>query len=123
MTLADSAGAAFDAGRLPFSGLFQAARVLSNHPDRTTALSLGYRLATLHDRMATPAERVLLERALVSLYGERLRKLGYDATPGRYASDARAAAAAPPAYRSRRPYWARPRGSRGAHALRGALRG
>jgi Peptidase family M1 domain/Peptidase M1 N-terminal domain/ERAP1-like C-terminal domain len=88
MTLADSAGATFDAGRLPFSELFQAAQVLANHPDRTTALSLGYRLATLHDRMASPAERVLLERALVSLYGERLRKLGYDATPGRYASDA-----------------------------------
>jgi aminopeptidase N len=88
MTLADSVGAAFDAGRLPFSGLFQAAQVLANHPDRTTALSLGYRLETLHDRMATPAERALLEHALVSLYGERLRKLGYDAAPGRYASEA-----------------------------------
>jgi hypothetical protein len=31
---------------------------------------------------------VLLERSLVSLYGERLRKLGYDAAPGRYAADA-----------------------------------
>jgi len=88
MTLADSAGAAFDAGRLPFRGLFQAAQVLANHPDRTTALSLGYRLGSLHDRMASPAERVLLERALVALYGERLGKLGYDATSGRYASDA-----------------------------------
>ena len=29
----------------------------------------------------------LLERALVSLYGEPLRKLGYDATPGRYAAE------------------------------------
>jgi Peptidase family M1 domain/Peptidase M1 N-terminal domain/ERAP1-like C-terminal domain len=88
MTLADSTAAAFSAGRLPFSGLFHAAQVLSNHPDRTTALSLGYQLATLHARMATPAERVLLERALVSLYGERLSKLGYDATPGRYGSEA-----------------------------------
>ena len=88
MTLADSTGAAFNAGRLPFSGLFHAAQVLSNHPDRTTALSLGYQLATLDARMATPAERVLLERALVNLYGERLSKLGYDATPGRYASEA-----------------------------------
>ena len=88
MTLADSAGAAFDAGRLPFAGLFQAAQVLAGHPDRTTALNLGYRLASLHDRIASAAERILLERALLSLYGERLRKLGYDATPGRYASDA-----------------------------------
>ena len=87
-TLADSAGAAFDAGRLPFSGLFQAARVLARHPDRTASLSLGYRLAALHDRLATPAERALLEQALVSLYGEPLRKLGYDATPGRYAAEA-----------------------------------
>jgi aminopeptidase N len=87
VTLADSASAAFDAGRLPFAGLFQAAQVLANHPDRTATLSLGYRLETLHDQLATPAERALLERALVSLYGERLRKLGFDATPGRYASD------------------------------------
>jgi len=87
VTLADSASAAFDAGRQPFAGLFQAAQVLANHPDRTAALSLGYRLETLHDRLATPAEQMLLEHALVSLYGERLRKLGYDATPGRYASD------------------------------------
>jgi len=87
VTLADSASAAFDAGRLPFAGLIQAAQVLANHPDRTATLSLGYRLETLHDRLATAAERGLLERALVSLYGERLRTLGYDATPGRYASD------------------------------------
>jgi aminopeptidase N len=87
MTLADSASAAFDAGRLPFAGLFQAAQVLAGHPDRTTALTLGYRLQSLHDRLATPAERVLLERALVSLYGKRLQQLGYDPTPGRYAAE------------------------------------
>jgi len=87
VTLADSASAAFDAGRLPFAGLYQAAQVLASHPDRTTALSLGYRLATIHDRMAEPAERPLLERALVVLYGGQLRKLGYDAAPGRYAAE------------------------------------
>ncbi len=87
MTLADSTAAAFDAGRLPFAGLFQAARALADHPDRTTALSLGERLESIHDRMATPAERALLERALVSLYGARLERLGYDAAPGRYAAD------------------------------------
>jgi Peptidase family M1 domain/Peptidase M1 N-terminal domain/ERAP1-like C-terminal domain len=87
LTLADSAGAAFDAGRIDFGGLFEAAQVLAGHPDRTTALSLGDRLATLHDRLASPAERALLERALVGLYGERLRRLGYDATPGRYAAE------------------------------------
>jgi aminopeptidase N len=87
VTLADSASAAFDAGRLSFAGLYQAAQVLAHHPDRTTTLSLGYRLETIHERMAGPAERPLLERALVGLYGERLRNLGYDATPGRYAAD------------------------------------
>ena len=86
-TLADSAGAAFDAGRLPFAGLFQAAQVLAGHPDRTTALSLGYRLEQIHHRMATPEERKLLERALVSLYGERLRALGYEGSAGRYAAE------------------------------------
>jgi aminopeptidase N len=87
MTLADSTAAAFDAGRLPFAGLFQAARALAAHPDRTTALSLGFRLQSLHDRVATPEERALLERALVGLYGPRLRQLGYEAAPGRYAAD------------------------------------
>ena len=86
-TLADSASAAFDAGRLPFPGLFQAAQVLATHADRTTALTLGYRLEQIHHRMATPAERQLLERALVSLYGERLRTLGYDGSAGRYAAE------------------------------------
>lgn len=86
ITLADSTAAAFDAGRLPFAGLYKAAAALAEHPDRTTAVSLGTRLRSLHDRVATPAERVLLERALVSLYGPRLTRLGYDATPGRYAA-------------------------------------
>ena len=87
MVLADSGGAAFDAGRLSFSGLFDAARVLAEHPDRTAALDLGNRLEGLHDHLATAAERPLLERALVGLYGERLRNLGYDTEPGRYAAD------------------------------------
>ena len=87
MTLADSAGAAFDAGRLPFAGLLEAAQALAGHPDRTASLSLGYRLDKLHDGFATAAERPLLERALVTLYGERLRKLGYDTDPGHYAAD------------------------------------
>ena len=87
MTLADSVGAAFAAGRLPFAQFYAAARVLAAHPDRTTSLSLGYQIETLHDHLATAAERPLLERALVSLYGERLQALGYDTTPGHYASE------------------------------------
>ncbi|HXY96926.1 MAG TPA: M1 family metallopeptidase [Steroidobacteraceae bacterium] len=87
VTLADSTSAALDAGRLPFADFYRAAQTLADHSDRTTALSLGYRLWSLHDRLAGPAERALLERALVALYGERLRRLGYDATPGHYATD------------------------------------
>jgi hypothetical protein len=87
ITLADSAAGAFDAGRLPFAGLYEAARVLASHPDRTAAVSLGYRLADLSEHLADAAERPLLERALVSLYGERLLKLGYDTAPGRYATE------------------------------------
>jgi len=87
MVLADSAGAAFDAGHLSFPGMFDAARVLAEHPDRTAALELGYRLGGLHDHLATAAERPPLERALVGLYGERLRNLGYETEPGRYAAD------------------------------------
>jgi len=87
MTLADSVGAAFAAGRLSFAQLYDTARVLAVHPDRTASLSLGYQLENLHDRLANSADRPLLEGALVSLYGERLQKLGYDTTPGHYSAE------------------------------------
>ena len=87
LTLADNAAADFDAGTLSFAGLYQVAQVLARHPDRTSAFSLGERLQTLHDHTASAAERPLLEKALVQLYGERLRRLGYDPAPGRYAKD------------------------------------
>jgi alanyl aminopeptidase len=50
-------------------------------------LSLGSQLESLHDHLADSAERPLLEDALVSLYSERLQKLGYDATPGHYSAE------------------------------------
>ena len=87
LALADNAGAAFEAGRLSMAELLAVARVLATHPDRTTALSLGYRLADLHDRLADGEARTLIERTLVRLYGERLRALGTDLTPGRYKAD------------------------------------
>ncbi len=87
LALADSAAAAFEAGRLGFAELYNVATVLARHPDRTTALDLGYRLDDLHDRVATAETRPLLEHALVALYGERLRSLGYDLAPGRYAGE------------------------------------
>jgi hypothetical protein len=87
LALADSVGAAFDAGQLSFADLYSTARVLAQHPDVTAKLSLGYRLEDLHNRFATAAERPLLERALVVLYGDRLRELGYDTQPGRYSAE------------------------------------
>jgi hypothetical protein len=87
MTLGDSVGAAFVAGRLSFAQLYDTARVLAAHADRTASLSLGYQLENLHDHLANAAERPLLEQALRSLYGERLQKLGYDATPRHYSAE------------------------------------
>jgi aminopeptidase N len=87
LVLADDAAAAFDAGRLGFAELYDVASVLARHPDRTAALNLGYRLEDIHDRLAPAATRPLLERALAQLYGQRLRALGYDLTPARYAAE------------------------------------
>jgi aminopeptidase N len=87
IALADSVAAAFEAGRLSFANFYDTANVLARYPDRTAALDLGYRLEDYHDRLASPEERTLIEHALVSLYGERLHMLGYDLTPGRYASE------------------------------------
>ncbi len=88
LALADSIGAGFDAGQLSFADLYGTALVLAHHSNATARLSLGNRLEDLHGRFATATERPLLERALVRLYGERLRALGYDTTPGRYAAEA-----------------------------------
>jgi aminopeptidase N len=87
IALGDSVAAAFEAGRLSFANFYDTAKVLARYPDRTAALDLGYRLEDYHDRLASPEERTLIEQALVSLYGERLRTLGYELTPGRYASE------------------------------------
>lgn len=85
--LADSISSAFEAGRLSFADFYAAAKVLALHPDRTAALSLGYKLDNYGARLASPEERILVERALVSLYKSRLVGLGYDVTPGRYSTE------------------------------------
>src|SRR5262249_8468173 len=71
IVLADSVGAGFDAGRLSLDKLTQMARALANHPDRTPALMLGYKLADIHDRVASPAARPALERLLNDIYEPR----------------------------------------------------
>jgi peptidase M1-like protein/ERAP1-like protein len=87
IALGDSVAAAFEAGRLSFSNLYDTANALARYPDRTAALALGYRLEDYRERLATPEERTLIEHALVGLYGDRLRGLGYELAPGRYASE------------------------------------
>jgi len=87
IALADSVAAAYEAGRLSFANFYDTAKVLARYPVRTAALDLGYRLKDYHDRLANAEERTLIEHALVNLYGQRLRTLGYELTPGRYASD------------------------------------
>ena len=85
--LADSVGAAFDAGRLSLDNLTRMARVLANHPDRTAALMLGYKLADIHDRVADSVARPGLERLLNDIYEPRLRALGLELQAGRYAAE------------------------------------
>lgn len=87
LAFADSASAAFDAGRLSFSDLLAAAGVLAGHPDRAASLQLGYKLLAIHDVLASAAERPALEHRIVALYKPRLESLGYDPAAGRYASD------------------------------------
>lgn len=87
IVLADSTGAAFDAGRLSFNALVRMARALAGHPDRTAALMLGYRLADIHDRIADAPARPGLERLLDEIYGPRLREIGFEPESGRYAAE------------------------------------
>jgi aminopeptidase N len=87
LSFADSVGAAFDAGRLQFAELLAAAQVLATQPDRDAATLLGQKLLSVHDTLATAAERAPLERKIVEIYKPRLVKLGFDSAAGRYASE------------------------------------
>jgi aminopeptidase N len=87
LSFTDSAGAAFDAGKLSFADLVAAAGVLAKYPDRTASLHLGYKLVFIHDRMASPDERAALEKKIVAIYKPRLQSLGFDPSAGHYASD------------------------------------
>ncbi|HMD72398.1 MAG TPA: M1 family metallopeptidase [Steroidobacteraceae bacterium] len=87
IVLADSVGAAFEAGRLSFADFYGAAKVLAEYPDRTAALSLGYKLDDYATRLASTEDRTLIEQAIVGLYKHRLMALGLDTTPGRYAAE------------------------------------
>jgi aminopeptidase N len=87
LSLADSVGAAFDAGRLSFSDLLAAAQALAGQSDSDAAVLLGHKLATLHDRVATPAERPALEQRIIAIYKPQLEKIGYNPAAGRYSAE------------------------------------
>ena len=87
VALADSVGAAFAAGQLPFDELLRAAAVLAAHPERAAATKLGNFLIDLHDSIPDAGTREGLARRLVEIHGPRLRALGYEPAAGAYAKD------------------------------------
>jgi aminopeptidase N len=87
LSFADSVGAAFDAGKLSFTDLLAAAGVLASYPDRAASLSLGNKLVSVRDRMASADERGPLEKKINSIYKPRLQALGFDPAAGHYAGD------------------------------------
>jgi hypothetical protein len=87
LSFADSVRAAFDAGQLSFADLLAAAEVLAGYPDRTASLSLGNKLVSVRDRMASADERAPLEKRIDAIYKPRLQALGFDPSAGHYAGD------------------------------------
>lgn len=87
LALADSVGAAFRAGRLPFDGLVSVARRLATFPDRRVALALSNQLLDIRNRWADPAGREAIAALIVDIYGPRLQTLGLDPSAGAYAGE------------------------------------
>jgi aminopeptidase N len=87
LSLADSVGAAFDAGKLSFTDLLAAAGVLATYPDRTASLSLGNKLLSVRNRMASSDERGPLEKRINAIYKPRLQAVGFDPSAAHYARD------------------------------------
>ena len=88
LSFADSVGAAFDAGKLSFTDLLAAAGGLASYPDRAASLSLGNKLLSVRDRIASAEERGPLEQRINSIYKPRLQALGFDPAAGHYSGDA-----------------------------------
>ncbi|HKE43374.1 MAG TPA: M1 family metallopeptidase [Steroidobacteraceae bacterium] len=87
LALADSVDAAFQAGTLKLDKVLSATAALSRHRDRLVAVTLGSTLLDLGDRVLDSGERAQLESKLVSIYGPRLREIGFDPRAGVYAKD------------------------------------
>jgi aminopeptidase N len=84
----DSLWASFRAGRAPASWLVEEARAMAANPDASASVQPGGKLAGLFDAWfvgsaSEPAFRALLE----SIYGPRLRTIGFDPKFGAHAQD------------------------------------
>jgi aminopeptidase N len=85
--LADSLGAVFRAGKLPFDELLAASRQLATHPSRLASISLGWQLVDIKDRWADAVTRAALAAHIRSLYAPRLEQLGLDVRRGAYENE------------------------------------
>ena len=87
LALADSIGASFAAGRLPFEEVLHGASALVSHQDRTAATRLGFLLTALHDQLRDAETRERLARRIDGIYAPALRAFGYIPKAGAYAGD------------------------------------
>ena len=87
LALADSIGASFAAGQLPFEKVLRGASALVSHQDRTAATRLGFLLTSLHDQLRDAETRERLARRIDGIYAPALRALGYVPKAGAYAGD------------------------------------
>src|SRR5256712_993903 len=88
LALADSIGASFVAGQLPFEEVLRGASALVSHQDRTAATRLGLLLTALHDQIRDAGTRERLARRINGIYAPALRAFGYVPKAGAYAGDA-----------------------------------
>jgi aminopeptidase N len=87
LALADSIGASFAAGRLPFEEVLRGASALVSHQDRTAATRLGFLLTAFHDQLRDAETRERLSRRIDGIYAPALRAFGYMPKAGAYAGD------------------------------------
>jgi len=87
LALADSIGASFAAGQLPFEEVLRGASALVSHQDRTAATRLGFLLAALHDQLRDAETRERLARRIDGIYAPALRAFGYAPKAGAYAGE------------------------------------
>jgi len=84
----DSLWASFRAGHASPARLVEAARILAKHSDSTVAVDGGERLAGLRTRgLVTAANAKAFQALMGSIYGPRLKAIGFDPKRGSQAAD------------------------------------